>query len=252
MPKGKISVVVFLFILLANVSNGQHEVDWRSESWWGLMTSTRIAERLTVYNDLHYSNQLFVAYRTGFTYHPKGDNFVTTIAYAYLKLTAPFSDGDLVRSEHRPWMQVIYRVPTTKRLSASFRFKYDMRFIQDLLPESIGDSYSLNHRWRFNNALRYRINAKKHTTSTINAVMLNEALITTGPGPNGVFYEHRTHFLSEFRKGSFIGSAGYMLRYLGVSPSRTIMTHGPILWLTINLDFFKNMKSTLVENPEDH
>lgn len=245
-------ILGFILLLWSSSLFGQREVDWNYETWWGLMTSTRVAERLSVYNDFHYSKNLFVAYRTGLTYHPKGDNFVTTIAYAYLKLTAPFSNGKLVRSEHRPWMQVIYRVPSAKRLGTSFRFKYDMRFIRDLLPETLAESYALNHRWRFNNSLRYHLNPNKPTTTQFNGIMLNEALITTGLGPNGAPYEHRTHFLGEMRQGNFIFSGGYMIRYLAFNPNFSRMTHGPIFWLTINLDLLKNKKPTFLENPEDH
>lgn len=216
------------------------------------MTSARIHERFSMYNDWHYSQDLFVAYRTGLTYHPKKDNLVTTIAYAYLKLSTPFSDGDLVRSEHRPWMQIIYRVPSTKRLRASFRFKYDARFIQDLNTESLAETYSFNNRWRINNALRYRLTNQENAPSIWNAVMLNESLITTGPGPNGVPYEHRTHFLGEFQKRSYVVSVGYMIRYLGVSPEQAVMTHGPIVWLTINFNLKKDTSPRFVDFPEDH
>jgi hypothetical protein len=252
MSKGKVSIIFLLLILLSGVVKGQREVVWNYETWWGLMTSTRVANRLSVYNDFHYSKNLFVAYRTGLTYHPKGDNFVTTVAYAYLKLTAPFSEGKLVRSEHRPWMQVVYRVPSTKRISTSFRFKYDARFIRDVTTESLENSYSFNHRWRFNNALRYNLKPSGNNSSEFFGVILNEALITTGPGPNGAPYEHRTHFLGEMRQGNFIFSAGYMVRYLAFNPDFARMTHGPIFWLTINLNLMKNKERTFLENPEDH
>jgi hypothetical protein len=215
------------------------------------MTSTRVAERWSIYADLHYSHQLFVAPRAGITYHPKGDNFVTTVAYAYLGLTTPFSEGKLIRPEHRPWMQMVYRVPSTKRISASFRFKYDMRFIRDLLPDQLGEGYSLNHRWRFNNALRYRINPSK-ARSAINALMINEALITTGPGPNGVPYEHRTHLMGEASKDKFVLSLGCMVRYLGKTTEGIRMTYGPVIWLTMNLNFSKFRTPGFNDNPEDH
>jgi hypothetical protein len=215
------------------------------------MTSTRIARHWSIYADLHYSHQLFVAPRAGITFHPKGDNFVTTVAYAYLGLTAPFSDGKLVRPEHRPWMQIVYRIPSAKRLSASFRFKYDMRFIRDLLPDQLADTYSLNHRWRFNNALRYRINPGNAKT-IFNALMINEALITTGPGPNGVPYEHRTHLMGEAGMGKYVLALGGMVRYLGETPNGIRMTFGPVIWLTMNLNFSKFSTPKIIDNPEDH
>jgi hypothetical protein len=148
-------------------------------------------------------------------------------------------------------MQVVYRVPSTKRLNASFRFKYDMRFIRNLEPDQLGEGYSLNHRWRFNNALRYRINPG-NAKPIINALMINEALITTGPGPNGVPYEHRTHLMGEATKGKYVLSLGGMVRYLGKTAGVVRMTYGPVIWLTVNLNFSKFKAPPIIDNPEDH
>jgi hypothetical protein len=246
-------ILGFSFLCFAHASLAQSPsgTDWNYETWWGIMTSTRVSRHWSIYADLHYSHQLFVAPRIGVTYHPKGDNFVTTVAYAYLGLTTPFSEGKLVRPEHRPWMQIVYRIPSASRFSASFRFKYDMRFIRDLLPDQLDDGYSLNHRWRFNNALRYRFN-KDGAKAIINALMINEALITTGPAPNGVPYEHRTHLMGEASKGRFILSLGGMVRYLGKTPNGVRMTYGPVIWLTMNLNFSKYQTPLMKDNPEDH
>jgi hypothetical protein len=226
-------------------------IDWNSETWWGLMSSTRVSDRWSIYADLHYSRQLFVAPRAGITFHPKDNNFVTTVAYAFLSLSTPFSEGRLIRSEHRPWMQMVYRVPSKRRVSASFRFKYDMRFIRDVLSDQLVDGFSLNHRWRFNNAVRFHIKPaiKKPSYSV---VLINEALITTGPGPNGVPYEHRTHFMGEISKRKLVLSVGGMVRYLGKTPNGIRMTIGPVVWLTMNLNFSQSIKNSYFENPEDH
>lgn len=97
----------------------------------------------------------FFIYRTGLTYHSKSDNLDTIVGYGFLKLTAPFSNGNLVRPEHRPWMQTIYRVPSTQNLSTSFRFSYDVRFIKDLKPDATDETFSINHRWLIKSALHY-------------------------------------------------------------------------------------------------
>jgi hypothetical protein len=249
----RIVVMGLVFSISLSTVSGQSYVDWNSETWWGLMTSSRVSERWSVYADLHYSHQLFVAPRAGVTYHPKSNNFVTTVAYAYLALATPFSEGKLVRPEHRPWMQTVYRVPSTKRLSASFRFKYDMRFLKEIREGQLGDKFILNNRWRFNNALRYHLNRNRNAGTAFFGVFINEALITTGTGPIPVPYEHRTHLMLDIRKEKMTYSIGGMVRYLGQNtPSSIRMTFGPVIWLTGNFNFSKFKTGDFIDNPEDH
>jgi hypothetical protein len=222
------------------------------ETWWGVMTSVQVSKKFSIWNDAHFVDELFFIYRTGITFHPKSDNFVTTTGYSFLKLRAPFSEGQLVRPEHRPWMQTIYRVPSTKKISTSFRFRYDARFIRDLKPEALADTYSFNHRWRFNNALRYAWGDILGRDTRFFTTMLNESLITTGSGPNGAPFEHRTIFLGQYGKGNFIYSLGYIVRYVQVNPSLARLNHGPVIWLTMNLNLMKEKHQSFVEYPGDH
>jgi hypothetical protein len=241
-----------LFILLWQKGFAQRTISSDFETWWGLMTSVQVSNKLSIWNDFHHVPRLFIIYRTGITFHPRSDNFVTTAGYSYLELTAPFSDGKLIRPEHRPWMQTIYRVPSTKKLSTSFRFRYDARFIRDLKPGAFAETYSFNHRWRFNNSLRYNWGDIIAKDTRFFTTMLNESLITTGPGPNGAPFEHRTHFLAQFGKGNFIYSLGYIVRYVDVNPSLARVNHGPVIWLTMNLNLMKPKLQTFVEYPGDH
>jgi hypothetical protein len=206
-----------------------------NETWWGLITATRVSEKWSWWNDFHFVNNLFFIGRTGATYHSKGNKFVTTVGYAYLKLGAPFSEGSLVRPEHRPWMQTVYRVPGKGKLTTSFRFRYDARFIANLSDTAVEQGYSFNHRWRFNNALRYNWGNVLHKKIGLSTNFLNESLITTGPGPNGVPFEHRTHLMLAFSQKSVTLQTGYIVRFLKVNPSLTRINHGPVIWLSVNL-----------------
>jgi hypothetical protein len=250
----KKGIVSLVFALISINAFCQREIDFGFEQpWSGIMTSIRVSERFSIYNDFHYGRYLFVAYRPALSYHSKDDKFVTTGGYANIKLSAPFSEGKLIRPEHRSWLQLVYRVPSTRRLTTSFRFKYETRFIRDLNSESLAATYSYNHRWRFNNSLRYNIhNSKNNSTRQVNTVFINESLFTTGPGPNGVFFEHRTNLMGEYRNGNFVYSAGYMFRFLGINPSLVRINHTFVFWITMNLNFKKNKETNFIENPEDH
>jgi hypothetical protein len=248
---------IFFFLCVLIFSNpiavsAQQEFEYNYETWWGVMTSAQISNQWAVWNDVHFVNELFFIYRTGMTYHNKADNIVTTAGYGWLKLGAPFSNGSLVRTEHRPWMQTIFRIPSTKKISTSFRFRYDARFIRNLEPDELGEGYSFNHRWRFNNALRYSWGNIISPNTRFTTSFLNEFLFTTGPGPNGFRHEHRTHFLGQLNKGNFHYSLGYVVRYINISPERARINHGLVFWLTINLNLMKGPLPTFQEFPSDH
>jgi len=249
----KIIRIVILALLLNKPCFAQQDVSFAYETWWGVMTSTQVSNRLAVWNDAHFVNDLFFIYRTGLTFHNQADNLVTTVGYGYLRLGDPFSEGRLLRSEHRPWMQTVYRLPSTKPLSTSFRFRYDSRFIQDLDAESLADTYSFNHRWRFNNALRYSFGEVFGTRTRFATAFLNESLFRTGPGTAGFGYEHRTHILAQLGHGNLTKSFGYVLRYIPVNQNNLRFNHGPVFWLSINLNAMKNRsKPTIEEFPGDH
>jgi hypothetical protein len=82
--------------------------------------------------------------------------------------------------------------------------------------------------------------------------MLNESLITSGSGPNGAPFEHRTHLLGQLNKGDFTYSLGYIVRYIDVNPNLSRLNHGPVFWLTINLNLMKKHPIHFTEFPEDH
>lgn len=229
---------VFLFFLLpatGYTATAQRTTAVNEEFWWGLITNTQVTEKWSWWNDFHFVNNLFFIYRTGATYTSPSSRWVSTGGYSILKLGAPFSDGSLVRTEHRPWFQTIYRVPASRRISTSFRFRYDARFLANLGDSAIAPGFSFNSRWRFNNALRYAWGNRLSRHFNFTTSMLNESLITTGPGPNGVPFEHRSHLMLAFNKKDITLNTGYVVRFLAINPSLLRINHGPVIWLTINL-----------------
>jgi hypothetical protein len=247
----KLSVLLFT-VGLPSFSYAQRDVTVNQETWWGVMTSVQVAERWSIWNDGHFVNDLFIIGRTGVTYHSSKIDLITTVGYGYLRLGAPFSNGELVRPEHRPWMQSIYRLSAMGKWRTSFRFRYDARFIADLEPDQVAATFSFNHRWRLNNALRYDLGALIAPNTRLNATLLNESLFTTGSGPNGFPFEHRTHILGQLIHGSFTYSIGGIGRYIVIDQDRARFNFGPVFWLSINLSARKTSATNIPEFPGDH
>ena len=246
----KARILIFsLFILFSRPSFAQKEVD--TESWWGLMTSGQISPRWSLWLDVHHVPQLFVIYRSGITYHTIDKKVTLTAGYGYLGLTTPFSEGKLIRPEHRPWGQAVYRLPGKGPLSASFRFRYDLRFRQNYSLTELTDGFSLNYRYRFNMSLRYNWGDRLSRHFNFSNTLFNESLITTGPGPNPLPFEHRVFFLFGFQKKAVTFSPGYHVRFGTPNFGNLRINHGFVLWINWNYNFKNFKKHSLKEFPAD-
>ncbi len=223
------------------------------ETWWGLMTTAQYSKRMSMWNDFHHVNGLFWIARTGLNYHNPKDNIVATAGYGMLGLGTPWSDGALIRREHRPWGQVVYRWQPVGNWSFSNRFRYDARFFADLDREAerIQDSYSFNHRWRFNAAVRYSFGNLISPSTIFSLGFLNESLISTGPGNNGFPFEHRTHLMANLRYRGTTYSLGYIGRYIEVNDQQARINHGLVVWVSLHMKT-KRYGRTFIELPGEH
>ncbi len=244
--------VIALLLAFKPVVGQESSTDFSYQTWVGIMTSTQISERFSIWNDAHFVHQSFFIYRTGITLHAKENRFMTTVGYARLLLTAPFSDGSLIRNEHRPWGQIIYRIPAGNELTSSVRFRYDARFRHSLLPEELGNDFDLSHRFRFNAVLRYnwgKLISKQHDFTTS---LLNESLIMTGPVIDDYLWEHRIFMMFGLNKGGNNYSLGYVMRFMDLNPNLTRINHGLVFWATFHFDLRKIKKMPFKIFPSDH
>lgn len=246
-------MLFLLVVLSSNAFGQQRELQTNYETWYGIMTSAQLSKRFSWWNDFHHVNNLFWIARTGITYHNKPDNVVATLGYGGLGLGAPWSDGVLVRREHRPWGQVVYRFEPIGKWSLSTRYRGDARFIQDLDRENqkVLSSSSFNFRHRFNFGVRYSLGNLFSENTITNLSLLNESLINSGPGPNGFPFEHRTHVLIGVRKSAVTYTLGYIFRYIQVDDQRARFNHGLVLWLSLHMKSPK-MRRTFSELPIEH
>jgi hypothetical protein len=222
-----------------------------NEQWWGVLTSGQIAPKYALWLDGHYVNELFWIARAGLTYQTTNGRWAITGGYAYLRLRAPFSEGQLVRPEHRPWGQVVYRLPSKGPLSASFRFRYDMRFRANVGPSEIEEGYQFNNRLRFNVGLRYDLRKVMSKPFQWSTSLLNEGLITVGPDAVTNPYEHRIFTMLHFKRNAITLSPGYIMRFLNITPTTAQFRHGFVFWVTVNYSFWKKSTDQQMVAPED-
>ncbi|WP_194778071.1 DUF2490 domain-containing protein [Pararhodonellum marinum] len=245
--------ILFFLVFCTCISlRAQRQTDLNTEVWYGLMTSGQIAPNWSLWLDAHHVPELFLIFRSGLTFHTEDQKLAITLGYAQLDLTAPFSDGSLVRPEHRPWGQLVYRLPSKSDFSVSFRYRHDMRYRADLGVSEVMDSFSLNHRMRFNNSLRYNWKNALSPHFNFSNTLFNESLVTIGPSAVDNPFEHRIFMLFSFQKRTVTVSPGYHIRMATPNPEVLRINHGFFLWVTINYQFKNFKRHTLKEFPGDH
>lgn len=229
--------MVFAFVFLLHPAFGQRELLDESENWLGVMTSGQFAPNYAFWLDSHFVNHLFWIIRSGLTYQTVNGQWGITAGYAYLRLGAPFSEGRLIRPEHRPWGQIVYRIPSEGPFSVNFRFRYDARFRANLGPTGVEEGYMFSNRLRFNNSLRYNFRDLLSPKFNFATSLLNESLFTTGPAPVANPFEHRVFLLLNFQKNNLTLSPGYQVRLLEFQPDFMRIRHGFVFWVTYNYRF---------------
>lgn len=232
----------------------QRQTVVNSEVWFGLMTSGQIAPKWSLWLDTHHVPDLFFILRGGLTYHSEDQKFAVTGGYAGLKLTTPFSDGALIRSERRPWGQIVYRIPSSSDFSVSLRYRHDIRYRARFNATELLDGYWLNHRLRFNASMRYNWRNRLSPHFNFSTTLFNETLLTVGPDPVVNPFEHRIFLLFSFQKKSMTFSPGYHIRFTRpeYNSDTLLINHGLFLWINIQYQFKNFRKHNLKEFPGDH
>jgi len=245
-------ILFFLSMCIVLPVSAQRQTQVNTEVWYGFMTSGQIAPNWSVWLDTHHVPELFLILRGGITYHTKDQKFAMTAGYANLGLTTPFSEGRLIRPEHRPWGQLVYRMPSKTNFSASFRYRHDARYRANFSSTEIIDGFSLNHRMRFNASLRYNWKNALSPHFNFSTTLFNESLITVGPAPADNPFEHRVFVLFSFQKKSMTLSPGYHIRLATPNPETLRINHGLFLWINLNYKFKDFRRHNLKEFPGDH
>jgi hypothetical protein len=220
------------------------------ESWWGLMTSGQFSQNGSFWLDTHHVPNLFWIYRAGLTYAVPDSKAAVTVGYAGGKLATSFSEGNLIRSESRPWGQLVYRVNFPGPYRANFRFRYDMRFRDNITQQQLLEDMTLEHRLRYNISLTHDWGKTISRHFDVSATLFNESLFSRGKGTVAIPFEHRTFLFWGFRRSIYTISPGYHLRYQDRNGNGDSIRHGFVLWIQVNYQFKKLLRRQ-VEFPSD-
>jgi hypothetical protein len=233
--------IVFLGVPSSKLWGQLREIKY--ENWGGYIGTIKLNEKWSVWNDAHYVPSVFFAWRGGMTYNFPFKLSVTG-GYAHV-VTATSINEQLIRNEHRPWGQVLYRFGINDKLTAQVRFRYDARFRQTLAHDfTLAEGFTLNHRWRFMGGIRYCIH-RWGEYKKLHFNIMDEWLMQSFPksGMGMSIDQNRLFVLIGFTYKHFTIQTGYHNR---MQPGSVIgkwrFNHGPTFWLIHDIQSFKKQK----------
>lgn len=222
-------------LLSLSLGKAQQKTVQNNQIWIGYMTSTKISEHYSLWNDAHYVPESFAIIRTGVT-RSIFNNGGITAGYAFLKL--PVSPHTrLVRTEHRPWAQIQLTTPLASGWSASQRIRYDARFRQHIEDGELSDGYNFNHRIRFLFSIRKNIG--KSTSSGVQPYIAfsNETLLNFGKEITyNTFDQNRASLSFGIQKNQVQYQVGFMNRFVQTGPTRYTSNQTIVLWVIQKFD----------------
>ena len=200
------------------------------EAWAAYISTIRLSKRLAIWNDFHFVTHTFYVSRHGLTWSltPQLD---ISGGYAWVITSTSFSDR-LLRPEHRPWGQVVFRAPLTPKISFQGRFRYDARFRKQLQNGAVIDEWGFNNRLRLMARLRFQLKELPRDWR-LHADVMDEILFNTGRQVKQGIDQNRSFFLLGLTHKNLTLLGGYCLRAL---PGMEFK-HGATVWVvhTISL-----------------
>jgi hypothetical protein len=211
----------------------QKEVRHDEQLWIGYMTSARVSEHFSIWNDFHYIPGGFGVARTGLTKHfPHRIDLTAGYAHVWLPVA-----GELRRHEHRPWGQVVIPTPLGGNFALQHRLRWDLRYRQRVADGQIAEGYTFNHRARLQTIIRRNFPDLALGEVVPSLVLANELLMNLGWEASAPFDQNRISLMASARYRGLMLQAGYMNRYVqAATPGRFTSNHTLVIWLFHNID----------------
>ena len=191
----KLIIGFALFVILTAAVRSQEDFIYENQVWVGYLTSSRVSDRISIWNDAHFVPESFLIVRTGATYHFNFSEKVrgtSTLGFARLWL---YSRNGITptRNEYRPWGQTVASFNLNK-FTITNRLRYDARFRQEIEDNVLLDSYEFNWRLRYFLQIKYPIAVNSDTSTEWYAYSYNEILYDVGTNITNGFRLNQNRF----------------------------------------------------------
>lgn len=229
------SLIFLIWFLCPNKSLSQ-SLGNQGEIWLAYISSFKLTERFSLWNDFHYVSTSFFASRHGITYSIKA-NHSLTVGYAWVTTSTNFS-SKLIRPENRPWTQLAGRFPISDKSLYQYRLRYDARFRKSVSNTEILNDRIFYHRLRLMNGFRFYLKDLPNKNK-FHIDVLDELLINFGKQVDNGIDQNRLYLLLGFSSKTITVLSGYDWRVIPMQNQNFIFRHGLTIWLIHNLNLQK-------------
>lgn len=236
------NIFSILSIFIATLIFGQSKINLKENQLWvGYMTTAKLSDHYSLWNDAHFATNNFLILRHGLTYKINDNINVTGgFAWGYLNFG---SDNDLKRLELRPWSQIFWTSKPHPNWQIQQRIRYDARFKQSSSHgELLDGEYDFNHRVRYMVGARVSIDGKPLNSNSTFLAFNNETLLNFGDiiKKNNLDQNRTSVFIGK-NFGKSTVQVGYMYRFVPQSADFTYKHyHSLTIWIFQNFDFRKD------------
>jgi hypothetical protein len=231
----KILIVPFIFLTTMIYGQAKTTVE-NNQLWLGYITSTKVSDHYSIWNDFHYVPEGFGIVRTGLTRH--FSNHSITGGYAFAWLTPGGDNKTLSRHEHRPWAQLQFNLPVNTKTSFIQRVRYEARFRENIANGEVTDGYVFTNRARFLVSLKRTIGNESKSTIPYVAVS-DEVLLNFGDNARDTFDQNRISLSIGIQQKNTQYQLGMMNRYVQAGDGKYVLNHTLTLWVTQKFDLRK-------------
>ncbi|MDX2247103.1 MAG: DUF2490 domain-containing protein [Bacteroidia bacterium] len=197
--------------------------------WLAYMSSGKISENYSLWNDIHYVPHGFLIARTGIT--RDFDNISITGGYTFALLPTP--KGYLGRMEHRPWGQIQVVHSVNKSFSIVNRVRYDARFKEVLINEKLSDGYMFVNRIRFMSGIRKAFPKTVFNQYTPFLSMTSEFMINFGKNVTfNTFDQNWFQTSMGLQRKNLAIQMGYMNIFAHTGVGQFSCGHTLMMWVT--------------------
>ncbi|WMJ74159.1 DUF2490 domain-containing protein [Cytophagaceae bacterium ABcell3] len=225
---------IILFVWLLPSKALCQTIENQREIWLGYMSSVKITDRFSLWNDFHYVSTSFFASRHGLTYFFQPQHSISA-GYAWVVTSTGFSDK-LIRPENRLWAQMAGRLSIRNKTLYQYRLRYDARFRKMISNSEILDDRIFYHRIRLMNGLRFYIKDLPNQRR-LHFDVLDELLLNFGKQVNNEIDQNRLYLLLGLSKKNITVLSGYDWRIIPMQNGNFIFRHGLTVWIIHNMSF---------------
>lgn len=216
----------YLFFL-TSIMISHNSFSQNTELWGGYISSVKLNDRFSLWNDFHYVTDAFFASRHGITYN--AHKFLGISAgYAFVTTATPFTT-DFVRNEDRLWGQVVGRLNITKNISYRYRWRHDLRHRDVLAGTEVTDDRILYHRTRFLADFRFVLH-RFSNDRRIHVDIMDEFLLNFGKNVTNGIDQNRFYLMGGFSSRNVTVLAGYSMRTVP-GGDQWVNRHGFTVWV---------------------